>query len=94
MKIRFLKIILTGILLVNFLSFSSTKERKKITVIKAKQIALAKVPGATFANVLEFDLQDSKSYKGQIKYRGAAYNFKIDVYTGKIINWSEEYNNK
>ena len=87
---RFLKIILTGILLVNFLSFSSTKERKKITVIKAKQIALAKVPGATFANVLEFNSENNNFYKGQIIYRGVAYNFEIDVYNGKIINWSEE----
>jgi peptidase propeptide and YPEB domain protein len=47
--------ILVGILLINFQSFSGVKERKKITGIKAKQIALTKVPGATFANVLEFD---------------------------------------
>lgn len=84
--------ILVGILLINFQSFSGVKERKKITGIKAKQIALTEVPGATFANVLEFDSEGDKLYKGQISYRGVVYNFEIDVYTGKIINWSEENN--
>ena len=82
-KIRFLKMTLLGMLLASLLVFPIGKERKKVNVIKAKQIALVKVPGATFANVLEFD-------KGQISYRGVAYNFEIDIYTGKIINWSEE----
>ena len=92
MKIRFLKMTLLGMLLASLLVFSGGKERKKLNVIKAKQIALAKVPGATFANVLEFDSESDKSYKGQISYRGVVYNFEIDVYTGKIINWSEENN--
>ncbi|WP_369717301.1 PepSY domain-containing protein [Leptotrichia alba] len=52
-----------------------------------------KVPGATLANVLEFnDSNDGDFYKGQISYRGVAYNFEINVYNGKIINWSEEKN--
>ena len=82
--------ILVGILLINFQSFSGVKERKRITGIKAKQIALTKVPGATFANVLEFDSEGDKLYKGQISYRGVAYNFEINVYNGKIVSWSEE----
>ena len=91
MKIRFLKMTLLGMLLASLLVFPIGKERKKVNVIKAKQIALAKVPGATFANVLEFnDSNDGDFYKGQISYRGVAYNFEIDIYTGKIINWSEE----
>ena len=73
-----------------FTSFSDWKGKKKVNVIKAKQIALAKVPGATFANVLEFDTEDNGFYKGKINYRNVAYNFEIDIYTGKIINWSEE----
>ena len=81
-KIRFLKM--------SLLVFPIGKERKKVNVIKAKQIALAKVPGATFANVLEFDTEDNGFYKGKINYRNVAYNFEIDIYTGKIINWSEE----
>ena len=81
---------LFGMLIISSLIFSGNKERKKITSIKAKQIALAKVPGATFANVLEFNSENNNFYKGQIIYRGVAYNFEIDVYTGKIINWSEE----
>ena len=90
MKIRFLKMTLLGMLLASLLVFSVGKERKKLNVIKAKQIALAKVPGATFANVLEFDVEDNRFYKGKINYRNVAYNFEIDVYTGKVINWSEE----
>ena len=90
MKRNFLKITLFGMLIICSLVVAANKERKKITAIKAKQIALAKVPGATFANVLEFDSENTNLYKGQISYRGVAYNFEIDVYTGKIINWSEE----
>ena len=90
MKRNFLKITLFGMLIICSLVVAANKERKKITAIKAKQIALAKVPGATFANVLEFDSENANLYKGQISYRGVAYNFEIDVYTGKIINWSEE----
>lgn len=90
MKIRFLKMVLFGMLLVSLLVFSVGKERRKVTAVKAKQIALAKVPGATFANVLEFDVENNEFYKGKINYRNVAYNFEIDVYTGKVINWSEE----
>ena len=90
MKRKFFKITLFGMLIISSLIFSGNKERKKITSITSKQIALAKVPGATFANVLEFDSENTNLYKGQISYRGVAYNFEIDVYTGKIINWSEE----
>ena len=80
-------------LIISSLSFSTTKQRKRITAIKAKQIALMKVPGATFANVLEFnDSNDGDFYKGQISYRGVAYNFERNVYNGKIISWSEEEN--
>ena len=90
MKIRFLKVVLLGMLSVSLLVFSVGKERRKVTAVKAKQIALAKVPGATFANVLEFDMENNEFYKGKINYRNVAYNFEIDVYTGKVINWSEE----
>ena len=90
MKNRVLKLTLLGMLIISSLSFSTTKQRKRITAIKAKQIALMKVPGATFANVLEFDVEDNRFYKGKINYRNVAYNFEIDVYTGKVINWSEE----
>ena len=62
-KIRFLKMTLLGMLLASLLVFPIGKERKKVNVIKAKQIALAKVPGATFANVLEFDTEDNGFYK-------------------------------
>ena len=87
MKRNFLKITLFGMLIICSLVVAANKERKKITAIKAKQIALAKVPGA---NVLEFNSENNNFYKGQIIYRGVAYNFEIDVCNGKVINWSEE----
>ena len=62
MKNRVLKLTLLGMLIISSLSFSTTKQRKRITAIKAKQIALMKVPGATFANVLESKIQDIKIY--------------------------------
>ena len=92
MKNKFLKIALFGILVIGSLSFSASKERKKIVEVKAKQIALAKIPGATFANVLDFDSNEN-FYKGEISYRGVEYNFEIDAYTGKIINWNEKVKN-
>lgn len=94
MKNKLLISMLSGVLIINIMSFSAMKDRKKIPVVKAKQIALARIPGATFANVLEFDSGNSKFYKGQINYRNTVYNFEIDVYTGKIINWSEEKSNR
>ena len=90
MKRNFLKITLFGMLIICSLVVAANKERKKITAIKAKQIALAKVPGATFANVLEFNSENNNYYKGQIIYRSVSYNFEIDVYNLKIINLSEE----
>ena len=91
MKNRVLKLTLSGMLIIGSLSFSATKQRKKIAAIKAKQTALMKVPGATLANILEFnDSTDGDFYKGQINYRGVAYNFEINVYNGKIVSWSEE----
>ena len=91
LKNKVLTLALIGMLIISSLSFSATKKRKKITAIKAKQTALMRVPGATLANVLEFnDSTDGDFYKGQISYRGVAYNFEINVYNGKIVSWSEE----
>ena len=91
LKNKVLTLALIGMLIISSLSFSATKKRKKITAIKAKQTALMRVPGATLANVLEFnDSTDGDFYKGQISYRGVAYNVEINGYNGKIVSWSEE----
>ena len=86
MKNKFLTVALLGCLVLGSLSFAGSKDykksnfshkkssykRSKITPARAKQIALAKVPGATLRN---------------INYRGYTYEFEIDAYTGRITDW-------
>lgn len=61
-----------------------------ITGARAKEIALAKVPGATMANIhkFEMDYDDGRMiYEGEIHYNGWEYEFEIDAATGAIIDW-------
>ena len=99
-KNKFLKVALLGCLVLGSLSFAGSKDykksnfshkkssykRSKITPARAKQIALAKVPGATLRNIKDFDF-DEDSYEGKIRYRGYTYEFEIDAYTGRITDW-------
>ncbi len=57
---------------------------------KAKEIALARVEGATDQNIrIEFDHDDGYPYyEGEIYYNGMEYEFEIDGYTGNVIEWS------
>ena len=80
-------------LVIIFLSISSLNfskpsifNKKELTPIK--EIVLSKIPGATFANILEFD-KENDFYRGEVKYRNMTYNFKINPYNGKIIEWEE-----
>lgn len=57
---------------------------------RAKEIALAKVPGATASDITKIkkDYEDGKAvYEGEIKYNGYEYDFEIDAATGRIIEW-------
>jgi len=95
-KNKFLKVALLGCLVLGSLSFAGSKDykkssfssykRSKITPTRAKQIALAKVPGATLRNIKDFEF-DEDSYEGEIHYRGYTYEFEIDAYTGRITDW-------
>lgn len=61
-----------------------------IGVEKAKSIALAKVPGATAANIRKavMDYDDGRTeYEIEIIYKTLEYDFEIDAYTGTIISW-------
>lgn len=59
----------------------------QISAEQAKQIALEKVPGATITK-LELDYDDGKAkYEGKMYKGGIEYEFEIDAYTGKIIEW-------
>lgn len=60
---------------------------------KAREIALAKVPGATASNVVKLELdRDFNEAKYEIKiYSGnTEYEFEIDAYSGVILEWASE----
>lgn len=64
-----------------------------ISADRAKQIALAKVPGASTANIYEFklDYDDGRlEYEGKIIYNSMEYEFTIDASTGNVIGWDVE----
>ena len=60
---------------------------------EAVQSALARVLGATVANVTEFnrDYENGRlEYEGEIHYNGYEYDFEIDADTGTITKWEVE----
>lgn len=72
---------------------SAAAEVTEITEDKAKEIALAKVPGATAENIREFkkELDDGREeYDGKIVYNNMEYEFEIDARTGEIIKWETD----
>jgi len=57
---------------------------------KAKQIVLAKVPGAVEASIYEFerDYEDGRlEYEGSLYHDGYEYEFEVDGVTGSILQW-------
>lgn len=55
--------------------------------------ALARVPGATVANVTEFNRDYDHGrleYEGEIHYNGYEYDFEIDADTGIFTKWEVE----
>ena len=63
---------------------------QSITAERAKEIALAEVPGAAASDIYEFevDRDDGRlEYEGTIYYNGTKYEFSIDGYSGAIRNW-------
>ena len=64
-----------------------------LTADQAKALALAQVPGATTADIREFetDRDDGRvQYEGEIVYGGMKYEFEIDGYSGAIREWEAE----
>ncbi|MBS5336242.1 MAG: PepSY domain-containing protein [Veillonella sp.] len=60
---------------------------------EAVQSALARVSGATVANVTEFNRDYNHGrldYEGEIHYNGYEYDFEIDADTGTFIKWEVE----
>lgn len=65
----------------------------KITAEKAKELALAQVPGAAARHIREFetDYDDGRmEYEGKIVYNGMEYEFEIDAYSGAFRSWSAD----
>ena len=64
-----------------------------ISLERAREIALQRVPGASASNVYELhlDRDDGRlEYEGKIIYNAMEYDFTIDANTGNIIDWEAE----
>ena len=75
------------------LSSTVVSSVEAISSDEAVQSALARVPGATVANVTEFnrDYENGRlKYEGEIHYNGYEYDFEIDADTGTITKWEVE----
>ena len=64
----------------------------RISMEEARNIALARVEGATASNIsIELDEDDGwYVYEGEIFYNGMEYEFEIDADSGNILKWEEE----
>lgn len=66
---------------------------ENISADRAKEIALAKVPGATAEDIREFKSETDNhrlEYQGKIHYNGKEYEFEIDGMSGDILEWDVE----
>ena len=64
-----------------------------ITEAKAKELALAQIPGASTGDIRKFktDHDDGRLvYEGEIVYNGMEYEFEIDGYSGAFRSWEAE----
>lgn len=64
-----------------------------VTADEAKELVLARVPGAALSDIWEFEADSEHhrtEYEGKILYDGVEYEFKIDGDTGAVLEWSEE----
>lgn len=69
---------------------SGNNSSARISEETAKSTALARVPGATSANLYKFklDFDDGRwEYEGEIYYNQMEYEFTIDASTGAIVEW-------
>lgn len=72
---------------------TTVNEENLIGEEKAKELALAKVEGATEEHIWDFDLDRDNGkmeYEGEIRYNGKEYEFEINAETGEFIKWEEE----
>ncbi len=72
---------------------STSSPATAIDEAKARELALAKVPGAVEADIREFktDIEDGKKvFEGKIIYNKTEYEFEIDAETGEFRTWEQE----
>ena len=88
---KFVKtLVLAAVSVVGTATFTSVEA---ISSDEAVQSALARVPGATIANVTEFNRDYDRGrleYEGEIHYNGYEYDFEIDADTGAFTKWEVE----
>lgn len=61
-----------------------------ISLDRAKQIVLARIPGAKDSNIKEFELDYDHGqpvYEGEVIHNMREYEFEMDARTGDIIEW-------
>ena len=83
-------LVLAAVAVVGTTTFTSVEA---ISSDEAVQSALARVPGATIANVTEFNRDYDRGrleYEGEIHYNGYEYDFEIDADTGTFTKWEVE----
>ena len=79
--------------IVAVLSSTIVSSVEAISSDEAVQSALARVPGATIANVTEFNRDYDRGrleYEGEIHYNGYEYDFEIDAASGNFTKWKVE----
>lgn len=88
---KFIKtLVLAAVAVIGTATFTSVEA---ISSDEAVQSALARVPGATIANVTEFNRDYDRGrleYEGEIHYNGYEYDFEIDADTGAFTKWEVE----
>lgn len=75
----------------NHTNSNTSANNSIISIEKAKQIALDKIPGAIVKKI-ELDTDDGKTvYEGELRKGNWEYEFKIDAFTGTILEWDSDF---
>ena len=61
-------------------------DRTKLSHDRVKQIVTARVPGANVSEITNFQA-GADSFTGRLVHGGVTYDFEIDAYTGRAIQW-------
>ncbi len=71
---------------------NSSSSSGTVSEDQAKQSVLERIPGASAADIyLYLDSDDGRlEYEGQVIYDNTKYEFKVDAYSGSIIEWEAE----